>query len=207
MREDPFDFKQAAFLYDWEDSGIHFLRNVDWNNKSISLWLDSKEQVLMDKLQLELVPYASSRFEINENNLDLLFPFVDTLLEEIFRPKKGRKYVIFGGNDFDDLFKLYNKDKNKCVFEELTGKNNIFNINGSQMNDTDKRAKGFVKKDGSVLSSTLYYKVIIINFKQKQQKALIAYTYPQKSFSKAFRIMQAYGKICYEEYNKYLNMP
>ena len=201
MREDSFDFKQAAFLYDWEDSGINFFPNVDWNNKNdktIHLWLDCKEQVLLDKLQLELVPYASSGFEINKNNLYLLFPFVDTMLDEIFRPEEGRKYVIFGGNDFDDLFKLYNKDKNKRVFEGLTGKNNIL----SQMSDNEKRDNGFVKKDGSVLSSALSYKVIKINYKGKQQKALIAYTYPQKSFSKAYRIMQAYGKFCYEEYNK-----
>lgn len=200
MREDSFDFKQAAFLYDWKDSGIDFPRNVDWNEKDIS-WLDAKEHVLMDKLQLELVPYASSGFEINKNNLDLLFPFVDTLLDEIFRPEKGRKYVIFGG-DFDDLFRLYNEYKNKVIFEELTGKENVFKKNGLQMSDNEKRDKGFVKKDGSVLSSALSYKVIKINYKGKQQKALVAYTYPQKSFSKAYRIMQAYGKFCYNEYNK-----
>ena len=207
MREDPFDFKQAAFLYDWKDSGINFLPNVDWNNKNdktFHLWLDSKEQVLMDKLQLELVPYASSGFEINKNNLDLLFPFVDTLLEEIFRPEKGRKYVIFGG-DFDDLFRLYNKEK-EDVFKDLTGKTNIFQINGMHMSDAEKRTRGFVvKKNNSVLSSALNYKVININFDGKQQKALIAYTYPKKNLTNAFRIMQAYGKFCFDEYNKYMN--
>lgn len=205
MREDSFDFKQAAFLYDWKDSGINFLPNVDWNNKNdktIHLWLDSKEQVLMDKLQLELVPYASSKFDINKEHLDLLFPFVDTLLEEIFRPQEGRKYVIFGG-DFDDLFKLYNEKKNKTIFEDLTRKENVFEINGTQMSENEKRARGFViKKDNNVLSSALNYKVIRIHFDGKQQKALIAYTYPKKDLTNAFRIMQAYGKFCYEAYNK-----
>ena len=205
MREDPFDFKQAAFLYDWKDSGINFLPNMNWNNKNdktIHLWLDSKEQVLMDKLQLELVPYASSKFEINKKKLNLLFPFVDTLLEEIFRLEKGRKYVIFGG-DFDDLFRLYNKEKKQDIFEDLTDKKNIFQINEIHMSDAEKRTRGFViKKNNSVLSSALNYKVININFDGKQQKALIAYTYPKKNLANAFSIMQAYGKFCYEEYNK-----
>ena len=39
----------------------------------------------------------------------------------------------------------------------------------------------------------------------KQQKALIAYTYPKKNLTNAFRIMQAYGKFCFDEYNKYMN--
>lgn len=199
MREDPFDFKQAAFLYDWKNSGIDFPSNVDWDEKGISR-LDAKEHVLMDKLQLELVPYASSKFDINKDLLYLLFPFVDTLLEEIFRPEKGRKYVIFGG-DFDDLFRLYNKEKKEDVFEDLTGKINLFQINGMLMSDAEKKTRGFViKKDNSVLSSALNYKVINIHFDGKQQKALIAYTYPKKNLTNAFRIMQAYGKCCYEAF-------
>ena len=210
MREDPFDFKQAAFLYDWKDSGIGFPCNIDWNNKNLSprqsiSWLDAKEHVLLDKLQLELVPYASSKFDINKDLLYLLFPFVDTLLEEIFRPQEGRKYVIFGG-DFDELFELYNKEKKQKIFEDLTRKENVFKINGTQMSDAEKRTRGFViKKNNSVLSSALNYKVINICLKGKQQKALIAYTYPKKSLTNAFRIMQAYGKFCYEEFKKHLN--
>ena len=207
MREDSFDFKQAAFLYDWENSGIDFPSNVDWNKihsrskAAINIsWLDAKEHVLMDKLQLELVPYASSQFEINNNNdLSPLLPFVKTLLEEIFRPEKGRKYVIFGGRNFDDLFKLYN-EKEKDTFVDLTDKINVFEINGFPMSDKDKRAEGFVKKDDTVLSSAFYFNVININYKEKQQKALIAYTYPKQNLSNAFSIMQAYGRFCYRAF-------
>ena len=68
------------------------------------------------------------------------------------------------------------------------------------MSDDAKRTEGFVKKDGTVLSSALYFKMININYKEKQQKALIAYTYPKRNYLNAFRIMRAYGRICYRAF-------
>lgn len=187
MRFDPFDVKQAAFLYDWPDSGIYSPKNIDWKDrteKELS-WLEAKEHVLMDKLQLELVPYASNQFKINNQNKNLLLPFVETILDEIFRT--NRKYIIFGSSVFEALFDQYNKGIAPNTFEDLTKKCSI-SLNGLK------------KKDGSVWTAPLYFKVIKIHYqKKKEKKAIIAYTFPKQGLNNSFDIMREYGKRCFEE--------
>lgn len=193
MRFDQFDVKQAAFLYNWPESRIDFPKDkvIDWkdNTEKELSWLDAKEQVLMDKLQLELVPYASNQFKINNQNKDLLLPFVDTILDEIFRI--DRTYIIFGSNLFEGLFEQYNKEITPDTFTDLTEKHSI-------------PLNGLKKKDGSVWTAPLYLKVIKIHYQKKIKIALIASTFPKQGLNNSFEIIRAYGERCYNELKKYL---
>lgn len=191
LRYDSFDVKQAAFLYGWEDSGINF-PEIEWSildkeqrkHAKETSWLSAKEHVLMDKLQLELIPYASRKFDIDPDNIYLLDEYVEILLDEIFRT--NRTYVIFGGTVFDDLFQRF-----PDAFKDLTEKKSI-DLNGLQ------------KADGTPWTSPLYYKIIEMYYNGHTQKALIAYTFPHQGLSNAFGIMGKYGRQCYEELKPYL---
>ena len=56
--------------------------------------LEEKGKVLLGKRQLELVPYASRSFSaINKKKISEIFPYVETLLHEIFT--YDREFVIF----------------------------------------------------------------------------------------------------------------
>ena len=114
-RIDEFDVKQAAFLTPWKDSGIDLPQNPNWNDREDTCKI-AKKNVLYQKLQLELIPYASAKFDIvkDKKKRDLFLPYIDTLLEEIF--SKPRLYVIFTSAIFEDLFKLYNKSKRSLTF-------------------------------------------------------------------------------------------
>ena len=177
-RYDEFDIKQAAFLTPWEGSGIDLPPKPDWNDKCSCLL--AKKNVLYQKLQLELIPYASAKFEFDkmDSNMRLLVPYIETLLEEIFA--KERKYVIFNSALFVDLFKYYNDAKKTKVFE--LGK---------------ERSKILLNRKGKC-------RVVYIHFNDRIQKALIAHTFPSRSLCRAFDLMQKYGEFCYREW---LNHP
>jgi hypothetical protein len=171
-RYDEFDIKQAAFLIPWKDSGITLPQEID--NKDKCTCLLAKKNVLCQKLQLELVPYASSRFDIvkNDENRKLFVPYIDTLLDEIFA--KERKYVIFNSAIFVDLFKYYNDAEKTEVFKL-----------GEDCSEILQNRKGKCR-------------VVYIHFNDRIQKALIAHTFPSQSLCRAFGLMRKYGEFCYK---------
>ena len=166
-RYDEFDIKQAAFLIPWEDSGIDLPPQID---KKCTCLL-AKKNVLCQKLQLELVPYASSKFDINKKNIALFKDYIETLLDEIFA--KERKYVIFNSALFVDLFKYYNG----------AVKTGTFDLRGEHF-------KKLKNRNGKC-------SVVYIHFNNRVQKALIAHTFPSQSLCRAFKLMQEYGEFCY----------
>ena len=170
---DEFDVKQAAFLTPWENSGIGLDPNPRWTDKTFCL--DAKTKVVCNKLQLELIPYASAKFDINTKEFVLLHPYIDTLLDEIFT--KERKYVIFASAIFEKIFKQYNK----CC-------PNTFLL-------CETKTMGTPLKEGGQLRGKC--RVVNINYKGKTQKALIAYTFPSQALCRAFDLMQKYGEFCY----------
>ena len=106
-RIDNFDLKQAAFLFGFKDSGIDIPDFVKEKNKEIML--KAKENVLMQKLQLELVPYLSVEFlNIFDNkklalqNIVFFTNYIDRIFDAIVFHK--RKYVIFGAKQFYYMF-------------------------------------------------------------------------------------------------------
>ena len=178
LRYDEFDVKQAAFLTPWKNSGIDLPENPDWSDRDACI--DAKTKVICNKYQLELVPYASSKFAINPKEIHLFRPHVDVLLDEIF--SQPREYVIFASAIFERIFKDYNKafpgtfDLSKPV------------------------VYGDVLKEGGSLRGKC--KVITMNYQGKTQKAMIAHTFPSQALCRAFVLMQKYGKFCYLEYIK-----
>ena len=178
LRYDEFDVKQAALLAPWENSGINLPENIDWNDRDVCI--DAKTKVICNKYQLELVPYASSKFAINPKEIHLFRPHVDVLLDEIF--SQPRKYVIFASAVFERIFKDYNK--------AYPG---TFDL-------SRQIAYGDVLKEGGSLRGKC--KVITMTYQGKTQKAMIAHTFPSQALCRAFVLMQKYGQFCYSEYIK-----
>ena len=191
-RHDNFDLKQAFFLRDWpKDSEVGVDKNnlnyiIEYNKdkndktKVQDLKLEEKRKVLMNKQQLELIPYASRQFnKFNSNMIDKVFPYVDLLLEEIF--SVDRKYVIFCSAIFEEVFKAYNE----------YNKQNDRNINvNSAYHET--LLPGLSKKVSCC--------ILNINYYGQNKKAVIANTFPRRDITYAYDKMAAYGKFCYECY-------
>ena len=178
LRYDEFDVKQAAFLTPWKNSGIDLPENPDWSDRNACI--DAKTKVICNKYQLELVPYASSKFAINPKGIHLFRPYVDVLLDEIF--SQPREYVIFASAIFEKIFKDYNK--------AYPG---TFDLSYPVV-------YGDVLKEGGSLRGKC--KVITMTCKGKTLKAMIAHTFPSQALCRAFALMQKYGQFCYLEYIK-----
>lgn len=173
---DEFDVKQAAFLTSWTDSGIGLPIAPDWSDKDFCR--EAKTKVICNKLQLELIPYASAKFNINKiSDISALYPYVDTLIEEIF--SKERTYIIFAADVFDKIFKHYNKhNAMPKVYFEFIG------------NEEKYRLKKRCAR----------CRVVKIHYDGRVTLALIAHTLPSQSLCRAFDLMQSYGKFCYEQF-------
>ena len=182
-KPDKFDVKQATFLKPWDGSGIKFDRFDPTSDKIKSEdKLNAVKAVLMDKLQLELVPYASREFNnIKSSKLQCLYPFVETLLDEIF--SKKRTYVIFAGE----------------IFERLFGNEQKMGEIGASVKFGKKITPRtpFTKKDGSRSTTSFNCRKIIITYKGNEQDALIAHQYAIQFGGKIF---YQYGEFCYETY-------
>ena len=174
---DSFDVKQAAFLTPWEDNGIDLPQNPNWDDKETRNI--AAEKVISNKLQLELVPYASAKFDFSSRNVNLLFPYVDMILDEIFAQE--RKYIIFASSKFEFIFKHYNK-VNPETFD---------------LSNRTKQSDAPLKDGGSLHGQC---KVIFINYNGETRPALIAHTFPNQAIGRAYELMQKYGEFCYNEY-------
>ena len=188
-RADHFDLKQAAFLKPWVDCGVTFPKGfLDGVEKKIDpkseIALEAKENVLMQKLTMDLIPYASRKFDgVKPDKMRLLFPYVETLFNEIFRV--NRKYVIFCSAFYEKLFKCYNKDYSGSI---------IFG-------NKEKTDEVFDKKVGKK-ERYAYCQTIRIyrngNEQEPSTKALIAHTFPNQALPNAYGRMEKYGKFCYD---------
>lgn len=176
-RQDNFDLKQAFFLHNWKDTGISLPENLSANPKSDEqTLLDAKEAVLTQKLQLELIPYASSSFSrFNMEKIELVFPFVDTLFDEIF--SHDRNYVIFCSRKFEHVLKEYDKKHKGTICFKGTYSQQIA---GSKINGSCSK--------------------ICIHYNNKSLNAIIANTFPNQALPNAYDKMEDYGAFCYSVY-------
>ena len=196
-RADNFDLKQAAFLKHWKDCGVDFAGFLDDDYKKLGTSKEdvaekdiinkkAKRNVLMKKLSMDLIPYASRKFEgINSKQMEFLFPYLETLFHEIFR--KERKYVIFCSAFYDNLFKQYN-GKGKWIIEGVD-------------NDDNKKSTNTVFDQKAGKKERLAYCTpIIIHQKDNgnQQNAIIAHTFPNQSLPNAYEKMEEYGRFCFK---------
>ena len=170
-----FDVKQARFLQAWEDSGIDFPDDFPAKRKS---YPEAKRNVLLQKLQLELVPYCSKKFEVNQKAIVKLRPFIETLFEEIFSAE--RKYVIFAGSIFEQLFELYNANYSITFLSHAN--------------------KAIAMSSSFTIQSHCCVCKITRKADSKTIKALIANTFPHSRL--VGDKMSEYGKFCYDEYRK-----
>jgi hypothetical protein len=176
-RLDNFDLKQAFFLHNWKDTGISLPENLCASPKSgKQTLLDAKEAVLTKKLQMDLIPYASSSFStLNNNLLSLTVPFVETLFDEIF--SQDRNYVVFCSKKFEAVFKEYNKVHQGAI-DFVATESQI--IPGSKINGSCS--------------------IVLIHHQNKTVKALIANTFPNQALPNAYHLMEKYGDFCYQQY-------
>ena len=177
MRQDHFDLKQAFFLHHWKDTGVSLPENLSAKPQSdMQTLLDAKEAVLTQKLQLELIPYASSSFSgFNKDKIESVIPFVETLFDEI--ASHERKYVIFCSRLFKTLFEEYNKIHSKTI-EFIADKQE--QIHGSKMKGTCS--------------------VIAIHHQEQTFKAIVANTFSNRALSNAYDLMEKYGDYCYKQF-------
>lgn len=198
-RKDAFDLKQAFFLRDWpKDSDInldvsdlnYIIQYQSSKDKMVKKVvaekkLKAKASVLNNKQQLELIPYASRKFDkFNSDEIYKVFPYVDTLLEEIFSAD-DRKYVIFCSAIFEEVFKAYNgynKQQNRNI-----------NVKSTHY---DTQLPGLSKKVSCC--------ILDINYYGQNKKAVIANTFPRQDITNAYEMMAAYGKFCYDCLLKHL---
>lgn len=168
-RKDSFDEKQAAFLKYFEDSGVDIPEQFP-EERTDELCKLAKQNVLMQKCQLELLPYCSAKFRINKKNLNFLKPFVETLIDEIFRVE--RKYVIFGSAIFADLFK-------KMQLENIQVE--------------------FLKEETiQLVKNPLKAQLVKITKDGKSVNAVIARSFARQDIGRAYKVMAEYGKMCFE---------
>jgi hypothetical protein len=196
-RADNFDLKQAAFLKHWDDCGVDFAGFLDDDYKKLgtskedvakkdNINKEAKRNVLMQKLSMDLIPYASRKFDgIDPDQIHLLFPYLETLFHEIFI--KERKYVIFCSAFYDNLFKQYNKWKErKWEIEDVDNKKSTNTV--------------FDQKNGK--KERLAYCTPIIIHQNKDngriQPAIIAHTFPNQSLPNAYEKMEEYGRFCFK---------
>ena len=168
-RRDSFDEKQAAFLKHFEDSGIDIPASFP-EEKTEALCLQAKENVLMQKCQLELLPYCSQKFYVSRQKANALISYVETLLDEIFRVE--RKYVIFGGAIFADLFKKMQSENIKVEFLKEDEIHPVKNPLKAQLVK--------ITKDG------------------KSVNAVIVRSFARQDIGHAYNVMAEYGKLCFE---------
>ena len=195
-RMDNFDLKQAFFLRHWENCGVgldetnlkYILDNKSSTKKDVKAevhkrQLEEKRKVLMEKRQLELVPYASRSFSsINKKEICKIFPYVETLFHEIF--SYDREFVIFCSRKFEEVFQAYSGDKEYPGTIGFIDDKEEYNFKGSKL---------------SVSCS-----VIDINYGGKSIKAIIANTFPNQALPNAYDLMAAYGEFCYNCLKKHL---
>lgn len=176
---DSFDLKQAAFLKPWCDNGISL--PMHFPTCKCAHW-DAVENVLNQKLQLELLPYSSNSIgTMNKKDMDYIMPFLETIFDEI--SSKERKYVIFGYGKFEMLFDYFN---------DYSARNNSIN------------KVSFVRRG---MKTTLknryaYCSIVTVHYYTKKFRAIIAPSFSNQAYSKSYLLMQQYGRFCYDEYVK-----
>ena len=195
IRLDNFDIKQAAFLKAWVDRDFDIPDPFPTKDDKEDL-REVKRNVLMEKLQLELIPYASREFKkIEKGKIPILFPYVETLFDEIFSHE--RTYVIFCSDFFDTLFKMYSNDKKYTGSIDFGKKEEWPLFKKKDKNEEEKARNAFctpikIKYDKGKAMTSIH--------------AVIAHTFPNKALPNAYDKMQEYGKFCFKKYTEYKNL-
>lgn len=174
-RMDNFDLKQAAFLYSFCDPDLQIPVEF-WNSTESKLL--AKRNVLMNKCQLELIPYCSKKFSglldtVDQagRNFRAFEPFLRSVLEETF--SGPRENVIFCSKQFLNLF---------ISAEAFSNWKSVFDISSPTS-----------YKEGKL---TLSCTKVNISYKGAGIRALIANSFPSQALPNAYEKMIRYGSFC-----------
>jgi hypothetical protein len=148
--------------------------------------------VLTQKLQLELIPYASRKFDTTIKNYEPFYEYLETVLHEIFQA--NRKYVIFCSRFFERLFEDYIQHKETDDFQI-----EIFEENTDCLDDPEKG-----KKKGMKIACTPVR--IKCTYEERSIVSIIAHTFPVQSLPNAYEKMREYGRFCYECWKEIRNI-
>lgn len=182
-RLDNFDLKQAAFLHNFKNLDFEIPKEF-WNNDNLRKI--AKRNVLMDKLQLEFIPYASRNFKglldnsklANQNIIHLkkyIYRVLDTILEH------PRDNVFFCSKQFYNLFSVCKE------LEDFNAKIEMGSI------------KEFKDVEGRL---TLHFSKVTIHYKNNIINAGIAHSFASQALPNAYKKMMRYGEFCYNEMKK-----
>jgi hypothetical protein len=180
---DNFDLKQAAFLHNFKNLDFE-IPNEFWKNDNLKRI--AKRNVLMDKLQLEFIPYASRDFKGLLDNINLARQNIVHLKKYIFRVldaiiEHRRDNVIFCSKQFYNLFSVCQE------IEDFNAKIEMGSIR--EFKDTEGKLTLRFSK------ATIFYKDNIIN-------AGIAHSFASQALPNAYKKMMRYGEFCYNEMKK-----
>jgi len=178
-RLDNFDLKQAAFLHDFKNLDFE-IPNEFWN--TIEQKKIAKRNVLMDKLQLEFIPYPSRNFKGLLDNRKLAIQNIVHLKKYIIRVldtiiEHPRDNVVFCSKQFYNLFSVCQE------LEEFNGKIELGAINE------------FKDIEGSL---TLRFSRVVLKHKNTTINAGIAHSFASQALPNAYKKMMRYGAFCYE---------
>jgi hypothetical protein len=197
-QEDNFDLKQAAFLSGF--AMTEFEQNCDFIHRGVKEKRDAKCFVLMNKLQLELLPYCSRDFkQILKGykhalvSLDAFAPFVERLFDAIVEHRRDN--VIFCSRRFCFLFWAIIKrkaEKNSDFMKETI----------IEMETADKKS-GIKKTTDEKKKYMSTYRCVTIIHKGKRFHALVANTFASQALPNAYSMMKEYGKHCSEYLSEY----
>jgi len=180
---DNFDLKQAAFLHNFKNLDFEIPKEF-WNNDDLKRI--AKRNVLMDKLQLEFIPYASRDFKglldnsklARQNFIHLkkyIYRVLDTIIEH------PRDNVVFCSKQFYNLF---------SVSQEIEDFNATIEMGP---------IKEFKDVEGKL---TLRFSKVTIYYKNTNINAGIAHSFASQALPNAYKKMMRYGDFCYAEMRK-----
>lgn len=180
---DNFDLKQAAFLHNFKNLNFE-IPNEFWNNDDLKKI--AKRNVLMDKLQLEFIPYPSRDFKGLLDNRKLARQNIVHLKKYIFRVldaiiEHPRDNVIFCSKQFYNLFSVSQE------IEDFNAKIEMDPI------------KEFKDNEGKL---TLRFSKVNITYKNSIINAGIAHSFASQALPNAYKKMMRYGEFCYNEMKK-----
>lgn len=180
---DNFDLKQAAFLHNFKNLDFE-IPNEFWNN-DVSKRI-AKRNVLLDKLQLEFIPYASRNFKGLLDNKKLAIQNINHFKKYLYRIfdtiiEYPRDNVFFCSKQFYNLF---------SVCQEIEGFNAKIEMDS---------IKEFKAVDGKL---TLRFNKITIYYKNSCINAGIAHSFASQALPNAYKKMMNYGDFCYNEMKK-----
>lgn len=175
---DNFDLKQAAFLHGFSNLNFEIPR-LFWHD--LMLKRIAKRNVMMGKLQLEFIPYASREFPpIMDTyfracaNYVILEPYLVNLLDAIIQ--FPRTNILFCSKQFLNLLNA-SRQLGSIIDSLITGPLESLQVG----------------------KLTLRYTNLVIVYKNTQIKGGIVHSFANQALPNAFEKMAEYGTFCYSK--------